>query len=215
MDDPDSLRIQFEIAVLQHQQNLVELGLHKVDVIKRRRKRIGHRRFWVRTWIGRRLQFGLNDQLLVELRNEDQASFKNFMRMPPPPEMFDELLTRVGPRITKQNTNYREALDPGLKLALTPRHLASGTKYHPMSYGWRVPHNIISLLIPKVCQAIIDGYKANWLWFMGGLIFWRKCIFCRVHTFSFSVNTRCPDPDLGILSRRAKLSRMPLNQPCR
>ena len=132
----------------------MELGLHQVDVIRRRRKRRGRRRFWVRPWIGRRLQFGLYDQLLVELRNEDQASFKNFMRMPP--EMFDELLTRVGPRITKHNTNYREALDPDLKLALT---LASGTKYHSMSYGWRVPHNTISLLIPKVCQAIIDEYK--------------------------------------------------------
>ena len=157
MDDPDSLRIQYEIAVLQHKQNLVELGLHQVDVIRRRRKRRGRRRFWVRPWIGRRLQFGMYDQLLVELRNEDQAYFKNFMRMPP--EMFDELLTRVGPGITKQNTHYREALDPGLKLALTLRHLASGTKFHSMSYGWRVPHNTISLLITKVCQAIIDEYK--------------------------------------------------------
>ena len=124
MDDPDSLRIQYEIAVLQHQQNLVELGFHQVDVIRRRRKRRGRRRFWVRPWIGRRRQFGLYDQLLVELRNEDQASFKNFMRMPP--EMFDELLTRVGPGIIKQNTHYREALDPGLKRALTLRHIASG-----------------------------------------------------------------------------------------
>ena len=96
MDDPDRLRIQYEIAVLQHQQNLVELGLHQVDVIGRRRKRRGHRRLWVQSWIGGRRQY---DQLLVE----DQASFKNFMQMPP--EMFDELLTRVGPRITKQNTD--------------------------------------------------------------------------------------------------------------
>ena len=132
----------------------MELGLHQLDVIRRRRKKRGHQRFWVRPWIGRRLQGVLYDQLLVELRNEDQTSFKNFMRMPP--EMFDELLTRVGPRITKQNTNYREALDPDLKLAPT---LASETKYHSMSYGGRVPHNTISLLIPKVCQAIIDEYK--------------------------------------------------------
>ena len=88
MDDPDRLRIQYEIAVLQHQQNLVELALHQVGVIRRRRKRRVHRRFWVRPWIGRRQQFGLYDKLLVELRNEDQASFKNFMRMPPPPEIF-------------------------------------------------------------------------------------------------------------------------------
>ena len=77
---------------------------------------------------------------------------------PPPPEMFGELLTRVGARITKQNANYREALDPGVKRALTLRHLARGNKYHSMTYGWRVPHNTISLFIPKVCQAIIDEY---------------------------------------------------------
>ena len=157
MDDPDSLRIQYEIAVLQHQQNLVELGLHQVDVIRRRRRRRGNRRFWVRPWIGSRRQFDLYTQLLAEHRNEDQTSFKNFMRMSP--GMFDELLTRVGPRITKQNRNYRETPDPGLKLALTLRHLASGTKYHSMSYGWRVPLNTISLLIPKVCQTIIDEYN--------------------------------------------------------
>ena len=44
-----------------------------------------------------------------------------------PSEVYDELLTRMGPRITKQNTTYREALDPGLKLAFTLRHLDSGT----------------------------------------------------------------------------------------
>ena len=65
MDDPDRLRIQYEIAVLQHQQNLVELGLHQVDVIRRRRKRRGHQRFWVRPWIGRRRQFNLYVQLLL------------------------------------------------------------------------------------------------------------------------------------------------------
>ena len=65
----------------------------------------------------------------------------------------------MGPRINKHNANYKETLEPGLKLALILRHLASGTKYHSMFYGWRVPHNTISLLIPKVCQAIIDEYE--------------------------------------------------------
>ena len=69
-------------------------------------------------------------QLLVELRNEDQAYFKNFMRMPP--ELFDELLTRVGPRITKQNTNYREALDP---LSETCPHCASSHLWDQLSHN--------------------------------------------------------------------------------
>jgi len=62
--------------------------------------------------------------LKIELRREDPASFQNFLRIQP--EMFDELLARVGPRITKHETNYRKALDPGTKLAATLRHLASG-----------------------------------------------------------------------------------------
>ena len=55
-------------------------------------------------------EFGIYDQLMMELRNEDPASFTNFPRMPP--DMFDELLDRVGPRITKMNTWYREYLCP-------------------------------------------------------------------------------------------------------
>ena len=52
----------------------------------------------------------------------------------------------------KKSMGYRK---PGLKLAITLRHLASGTMYRSMSYGWRVPHNTIALFIPEVCQAII------------------------------------------------------------
>ena len=43
---------------------------------------------------------------MVELRNEDQRAFKNFLRMPP--EMYDELLERVGPRIAKRHTSCSE-----------------------------------------------------------------------------------------------------------
>ena len=52
---------------------------------------------------------------MVELQNEDHAAFQNFLRMPP--AMFDELLDRVGPRITKQYTFYRDPIELGLKLA--------------------------------------------------------------------------------------------------
>ena len=75
----------------------------------------------------RRVEQGLNDRLMVELRNEDHKSFQNFMRMPP--AMFDEIVERLTPRITKQTTNWGTPLEPGLKVALTLRHLASGAKY--------------------------------------------------------------------------------------
>ena len=72
--------------------------------------------------------------------------------------MFRELLERVGPRITKQDTNYRKALEPGLKLAITLRHLATGETYHSLRFAFRVPHNTISLLVKEVCEAIIAEY---------------------------------------------------------
>ena len=70
---------------------------------RRRRRRI----CWTRPWILRRPQFGLYDQLMVELRREDEAAFINFMRMPP--EMFEEVLYhvyRIAPRIIKQRTSH-------------------------------------------------------------------------------------------------------------
>ena len=139
-----------ELAVLQHQYALLDLAIHHIQHKRRKKRRRKRLEVWMRSWISRRRQFGMYDQLLVELRNED------FLRMPP--EMFDELLTRVSPRITKQHTWYRQPLEPGLKLALTLRHLASGSKYSDMKYGWRVPHNTQSLLVREVCQAIVDEY---------------------------------------------------------
>ena len=101
-------------------------------------------------------EFGMYDQLMVELRNEDQIAFSNFLRMSP--VMFDELLARVGPRLAKHYTFYRHSLEPSLKLALTLRYLTFGNKYTSTKFGWRDPHNTQSLLVREVCQAIIDKY---------------------------------------------------------
>ncbi|XP_072165158.1 putative nuclease HARBI1 [Diadema setosum] len=102
------------------------------------------------------MEFGLYDQLMVELRNEDPRAFHHFMRMPP--AMFDELVERLRPRLTKPSTNFRPNLDPGLKVALTLRHLASGTTYRNMQYAWRVPHNSISKVVREVVEAIVEEY---------------------------------------------------------
>ena len=117
MEDTATLRRQY-LPVLEHQHDLIELTLHQLRANRAgRRRRERRRRNWVRPWIGRRRHYGIYDQLMVELRNEDHASFINFLRMPP--AMFDELLARVGPRITKQYTFYRDPLEPGMRLALS------------------------------------------------------------------------------------------------
>ena len=62
------------------------------------------RSIWVRRWLSmeRSLQYCQYDRLMAELRMEDVHSFFNFLRMQP--EMSDELLNRVEPRIQKNNT---------------------------------------------------------------------------------------------------------------
>ncbi|CAC5424023.1 unnamed protein product [Mytilus coruscus] len=66
---------------LQHVDQ-IHLSMHQYLQRIRRRRRRQRRRLWQQPWVSRRKQFGLYDQLLVELRQEDQSSFRNFMRMP-------------------------------------------------------------------------------------------------------------------------------------
>lgn len=120
-------------------------------VLRRRRRR--ERRFWVRPWILRRQLFGQYETLMAELELESHGDFRGFMRMEP--GMFHELLTRLTPRLTKVDTNFRKALEPGLKLAITLRFLASGANYRSLAFAFRVPHNTIGTFVGDVCEAII------------------------------------------------------------
>jgi len=72
--------------------------------------------------------------------------------------MFYELLQGIIPKIQK-TTCYRKPLEPGLKLAITLRYLAAGNSCKSLHYSFHATHNTISLLIPEVCQAIIDKYE--------------------------------------------------------
>ena len=85
-----------QLALIQGHHSLIDAQAALVIFCRRR-----NRSCWVRPWRSaeRRLQFGHYDRLLAELRMEDQQLFFNFLRMPP--EMFDELLNRIAPRIRK------------------------------------------------------------------------------------------------------------------
>ena len=54
---------------------------------------------------------------MPELCHDDPAFFFNFLRVPP--EMSDELLARLVPRCTKEDTNNRKAIESGMKIAMT------------------------------------------------------------------------------------------------
>ena len=88
----------FQLVIMNHR-------LLMLDVEVQARQRWRAKRFWVPPWLSAdgRLQFGHYDQLLRELRMEDNFSFFNYMRMEP--LMFDEILNRVSPRIKIQESS--------------------------------------------------------------------------------------------------------------
>ena len=150
MECAERLRRHYILAVLQHDCIQTEIALHAYIQARRRSRGQCNRTCWIQ----RRREYGLYDHLMVELRREDQTEFINFMRMPP--EMFNELLERVGPRISKERTWSREPIEPGVKLAITLSYLASGSKYPYLKFGWRVPASTQSLLVREVSLHCIN-----------------------------------------------------------
>jgi len=154
---PQRLRLLQDMMEVQGEIEENEVAIEQLQRRMRRRRR--RRACWVRDWIVRRPNLGQYHQLMVELETEDVPAFRNFLRMEP--AMFQELLLRVGPRIERQHTWFRRPLEPGLKLALTIRHLATGDSYKSLMYSFRVAHNTISIFIPEVCAAIVAEYGAE------------------------------------------------------
>ena len=64
----------------------------------------------MRSWLLRRPQVGYYERLLNELLVEDTQSYTNFMRMEP--AIFQEVLGKIGSRITKEDTYWRKASEP-------------------------------------------------------------------------------------------------------
>ena len=53
----------------------------------------------------------------------------------------------------------RRPLEPGLKLVITLRYLATGNSYKSLEYDFRVANSTISLFVPQVCTAIYEENK--------------------------------------------------------
>ena len=69
-----------------------------------------------------RESYGAYHQLLQELQLMDTSSYRNFLRMDS--SSFEELLSKIAPKITYENTIMRDAIPPGERLAVTLRYLS-------------------------------------------------------------------------------------------
>ena len=116
---------------------------------------------WVMPWILQRGEKGCYRTLLEEPITTDILSYKNFIRMPP--AIFDLIEERITPHVRKSSINFRKALEVGLKLAVTLRHLSTGETYTSLQYHWRVGRTTICKFVPKVCRAILREFQRKYL----------------------------------------------------
>ncbi len=85
----------------------------------------------VKPWLIRRTMIGQYHTLFRELDLECAGDHMNYIRMAR--NLFHEVLHCVLPRISKLDCR-RKLLEPGLKLVVTLRHLATGASYKSLQY---------------------------------------------------------------------------------
>ncbi|CAL1278735.1 unnamed protein product, partial [Larinioides sclopetarius] len=67
-------------------------------------------------------------------------------------ESFEYLLAKIEPLIKRMDTNMRQCISAGERLALTLRYLATGETQTSLSFQFRIAQNTISGIIPAVCM---------------------------------------------------------------
>src|SRR5664279_3967139 len=90
------------------------IALIGIYFLLKRREAINKRKLW-------RKPLRCMTNMMKELE-VDGGSFRNYLRLTK--DQFDDILARVQPFIERSNTNFRAAISPGERLAVTLRFLA-------------------------------------------------------------------------------------------
>ena len=90
--------------------------------------------------------------------------------------IFQELLEKVRPYITKKTTHLREPITAEEKLAVTLRYLATGESFNSLMYQYRIHRSTISQFIPDVCKAIYKVLAPDYMKIPSDKEEWQKII---------------------------------------
>ncbi len=178
-----TMNIEEKLLIANHLVQLdMDITQNQLAIALNQRRR---RRWSMHPWLQRQTLYWQYERLMSEFEVEDHAAFKNFVRVEP--AMSRELLNRFGQAISKNDTFYRKALHPGLRLANTLRCLATGDSYHSVMYGFRVADNTISCIVHEVCTTIIEEYQ-------------EEVISCPHHTPRMDSDSRSVQSEMAVPS---------------
>ncbi|XP_068083502.1 uncharacterized protein [Anabrus simplex] len=94
-------------------------------------------------------------ELMLDMKFQSvSGQYKNFTRMSPTD--FDNLLNRIGHKISRQETYLRSPISAQDRLAVTLRFLATGDSYTSLQYLFRISKQAIGRIIPEVCAALVE-----------------------------------------------------------
>uniref|UniRef100_A0A8C5ET92 Zgc:194221 n=1 Tax=Gouania willdenowi TaxID=441366 RepID=A0A8C5ET92_GOUWI len=117
------------------------------------RQNARRRRSWIHQVNQQRNQLGEFHCLLQELRLDD-GRFQRYLRLTV--AQFDDLLGRIGPRISRQDTNYRRSISASEQMSICLRYLATGDSFRTIANSFRVGVSTVSYIVPEVAAAIWD-----------------------------------------------------------
>ncbi|XP_031353290.1 protein ANTAGONIST OF LIKE HETEROCHROMATIN PROTEIN 1-like [Photinus pyralis] len=121
-------------------------------LLKKKKKR----RWWMGALNKSRERYNASN-MLCDLRSQPSGRFENFCRMTATD--FENLLSRIGPFIAKQDTNMRKCVPSQERLAIALRFFATGDSFASLSYLFKVSKQTISRCVDDVCLAIIQELK--------------------------------------------------------
>lgn len=85
--------------------------------------------------------------------------YKNFTQVSPTD--FEFLVNLIGARIVRQDTRFRKAISVQERFVLTLRFLATENSYGSLQYLLKISKQCINVIIPEVCEALIETLKEN------------------------------------------------------
>ena len=132
---------------------LLEQEETRGNLARRQRRR---ERMWVAQWLQERQEQGAWQNLIPTLARTAPLQYKNTLRIDE--GLFEEILERIQPYIQKETTRWRLPIEPGLRLAITLRFLATGDSYVSLGLLFRVHRTTIGKIIYETCEAIIRAY---------------------------------------------------------